>query len=110
MVRSAPPEIWRARWAASRTRSNLFGILSTQSSTVTRAIGRSAKLFQDRNMGFQEGGANSSRAPEKSRKVASPKRPWEPDTAVRVEQRSSCVTSTRGGNAKTARQGGAQDR
>ena len=45
MVRSAPPEIWRARWAASRTRSNLFGILSTQSSTVTRAIRRSAKTY-----------------------------------------------------------------
>src|SRR5690349_7882465 len=70
MVRSAPPEIWRARWAAIRTRSNLLGILSTQSSTVTRAIGRSAKLFRAGNMGFQEGRANSLRLVEKSRKPA----------------------------------------
>src|SRR5215208_3711171 len=41
MVRSAPPETWRARCAANRTRSNLFDTLSTQSSTVTRAIDRS---------------------------------------------------------------------
>ena len=38
MVSSAPPEICRARWAESSTRSNRFGILSTQSSTVTRAM------------------------------------------------------------------------
>ena len=31
-------EIWRARCAASSTRSNRLGILSTQSSTVTRAM------------------------------------------------------------------------
>src|SRR5947208_14821390 len=69
MVRSAPPEIWRARWAASRTRSNLFGILSTQSSTVTRAIRRSEKAYPHEYMGCQEGCANSLRVLQKSRKA-----------------------------------------
>src|SRR3954471_1017613 len=68
IVRSAPPEIWRARCAANRTRSNLFETLSTQSSTVTRAISRLAKPFQNRNMGCQEGRANSPRALGKSMK------------------------------------------
>src|SRR4029079_10329667 len=35
---SAPPESWRARNAAVRTRSKRLGILSTQSSTGTRAM------------------------------------------------------------------------
>ena len=38
-------EIWRARWAAKRTRSNRFETLSTQSSTVTRAIRRSVRAI-----------------------------------------------------------------
>src|SRR3546814_14668159 len=36
-VSSAPPEICRARWPASSTRSNRLETLSMQSSTVTRA-------------------------------------------------------------------------
>src|SRR5690606_23252343 len=39
IVSSAPPEISRARRAARRTRSKRLGILSTLSSTVTRAMG-----------------------------------------------------------------------
>src|SRR5690606_37275996 len=38
MVSSAPPEISRARCAANRTRSKRLETLSTQSSTVTRAM------------------------------------------------------------------------
>src|SRR3954453_14163728 len=69
MVRSAPPEIWRARWAASRTKSNLFGILSTQSSTVTRAIRRSVKPIRTEDMGCQEVAANSLQPRQKSTKA-----------------------------------------
>lgn len=39
MVSGLPAAISRARWAASITRSKRLGTLSTQSSTVTRAIG-----------------------------------------------------------------------
>src|SRR5512136_1945671 len=42
-----PDEIKRARWLATRTSSKRFSTLSTQSSTVTRAIG---SLLHSRNL------------------------------------------------------------
>src|SRR3546814_18982403 len=50
-VSSAPPEISRARCAASRTRSKRLVTLSTQSSTVTRAkraLLNPAKSYKER--------------------------------------------------------------
>src|SRR5690606_13331109 len=73
--------IWRARWLASSTSSKRLGILSTQSSTVTRAIGqtpaKNREIRKGRDVGADGTGVK--------------KKPAMPGDALIGEQRMLCV-------------------
>jgi hypothetical protein len=63
MVGWAPLEIMRARWLASRTSSNRLSTLSTQSSTVTRAIQSLLSRLLCRQIGCDFGKSKFSSVP-----------------------------------------------